>query len=325
MANVVFVRKGHDILLFTFFLCVSFGFWLLQTLNETFEAEITIPLRLANVPDNVVITEDLPPALIIKVRDRGSALVKFYRDGENTPIDVDFSKNDDGALSGRVVLRAADVQRMAQTYLDGGTSHIVSVKPDTLEYFFNRNEPVRLPVRYHGVISTSPQNYLQGVRFNPDSVTVYAPMSMLDTMTCVYTKTVNVSQLDRNTSYTMPIRTARGVMCIPDEVEMNVQVGYYAEKTLEVPIRGLNFPGDKGLRTFPPKAKVTFRVESSKYQSITSDNLVLAVTYEELCNNPYPKYRLRLKSLPDGVSNVRIEPAEVDYLIEQLDVEEAAQ
>ncbi len=322
---MVFVRKGHDILLFFFFLCVSFGFWLLQTLNETFEAEIEMPLRLTDIPDDVVITTDSLPPLVVTVRDRGSALVKFYRNRKADSIDVDFGKYDDGSLGGRVMLRAADVQKMAQAYLDGGTAHIVSVKPDTLEYFFNRSEPVRLPVRCYGAILTSPQNYLQGVKFTPDSVTVYAPMPMLDTMTCVYTKTVNISQLARDTSYLLPVRQARGMMCVPKEVDMKVLVGYYAEKTLEVPIRGLNFPGDKRLRTFPAKAKVTFRIESSRYQSVTSDNFVFAATYEELRDNPYPKYRLRLKSLPDGISNVRITPAEVDYLIEQLDVEEAGQ
>ncbi len=322
---MVFVRKGHDMLLFFFFLCVSFGFWLLQTLNETFEVEIEMPVRITDIPDDVVITTDSLPPLVVTVRDRGSALVKFFRNRTADNINVDFGKNDDGSLSGRVVFRTSDIQKMAQAYLDGGSAHIVSVKPDTLEYFFNRGEPVHLPVRCHGAIFTSPQNYLQGVEFTPDSVTVYAPASMLDTMTCVYTKTVNVSQLTRDTSYTIPIRSARGMMCIPKEVDMKVLVGYYAEKTLEVPIRGLNFPGDKRLRTFPAKAKVTFRVESSRYRSVTSDNFVFAATYEEMRDNPYPKYRLRLKSLPDGISNVRITPAEVDYLIEQLDVEETDQ
>ena len=86
-----------------------------------------------------------------------------------------------------------------------------------------------------------------------------------------------------------------------------------------MPIIGLNFPGDKVLRTFPSKARVTFRVGSSQFSRYTADNFVLAATYEELLQNPSIKYRLHLKSLPEGVSNVRIVPQEVDYLIEQTD------
>ena len=41
--------------------------------------------------------------------------------------------------------------------------------------------------------------------------------------------------------------------------------------------------------------------------------------------NASDKYRLHLKSLPEGVSNVRITPAEVDYLIEQIETEDVKQ
>jgi len=59
----------------------------------------------------------------------------------------------------------------------------------------------------------------------------------------------------------------------------------------------------------------------SRFKEITADDFVLAVTYEELMKNRSPKIQLHLKSMPSGVSNVRIEPSEVDYLIEQVQEE----
>ena len=41
--NLLFGKKSHDFFVFLFFFVVSAGFWLLQTLNETFETEISIP------------------------------------------------------------------------------------------------------------------------------------------------------------------------------------------------------------------------------------------------------------------------------------------
>ena len=43
-------------LIFLFFFIISFGFWLLQTLKNDYEADFHIPVRLKNVPDNVVWT-----------------------------------------------------------------------------------------------------------------------------------------------------------------------------------------------------------------------------------------------------------------------------
>ena len=44
----LFESKGHELLVFCFFLAVSFGFWLLQALNETLQREVSVRLELEN-------------------------------------------------------------------------------------------------------------------------------------------------------------------------------------------------------------------------------------------------------------------------------------
>ena len=115
----------------------------------------------------------------------------------------------------------------------------------------------------------------------------------------------------------IPVRPIRGAKFIPDVLDVQIDVDIYTEKTVEVPIVGVNFPADKDLRTFPSKVKVTFKVGSKSYKSITADDFVLVISYEELINNESSKIPLHLKSIPEGVSSVRIHPSEVDYLLEQ--------
>jgi len=318
--NIFFGRKSHEFFVFLFFFVVSSGFWLLQTLNETFETEISVPLALKNVPENVHITTDLPSEVHITIRDRGTTLLRFFRYTVQNAIEVDFEKYDAGLTNGRVQVPVTDVQRMIQSQL-GVSSHINAIRPDTLEYYYNRGVARKLPIKICGSIDASPQNYIQTMKLSKDSVLVYAPNSVLDTMQYAYTQVVNLSGLKENVVQNISFRRMKGVEYEPNRAEMTVYVGYYAEKTVEVPIIGLNFPGDKELRTFPSHAKVTFRVESGQYQRITADNFVLAITYEELLQNPSDKYRLHLKSLPEGVTNARISPREVDYLIEMSEVE----
>jgi len=317
-------KKSHDFFVFLFFFVVSFGFWLLQTLNETFETEISVPLKLKNVPDNVHITMGLPSQVNVTVRERGTTLLHFFRYSVQNVLEVDFDKYDAGLTNARVQVPTTDVQRMIQKQL-GVSSHIISMRPDTLEYYYNRGVARRLPVKICGSITASPQNYIQTITLSEDSVMVYAPNAVLDTMQYAYTQIINLSGMKENTIHDVTFRRMKGVEYEPNMVQMTVYVGYYAEKTVEVPIIGLNFPGDKELRTFPSKAKVTFRVESGQYQRITAENFVLAITYEELLQNPTDKYRLHLKSLPEGVTNARISPREVDYLIELSEMEEGAQ
>ena len=322
--NVFFGRKSHEFFVFLFFFVVSAGFWLLQTLDETFETEISIPLALKNVPEKVQITTGLPSQIHITIRDRGTTLFRFFRYTVQNAVEVDFEKYDAGHLTARVQVPVSDVQRMIQSQL-GVSSHIISVRPDTLEYYYNRGVAKKLPVKICGSVGASPQNYIQSMNLSEDSVLVYAPNSVLDTMQYAYTQAVSLLGLKENITQSISFQRMKGVKYVPERVEMTAFVGYYAEKTVEVPIIGLNFPGDMELRTFPSKAKVTFRVESGQYQRITADNFVLAVTYEELLQNPSDKYRLHLKSLPDGVTNARISPLEVDYLIERAEMETGIQ
>ena len=65
-------RNSREFLIFLFFVFVSFCFWLLQVLNDDYETEFSVPLRLKNVPSDVVLTSELPDELRIGVKDRGT-------------------------------------------------------------------------------------------------------------------------------------------------------------------------------------------------------------------------------------------------------------
>lgn len=52
--------KSREFLIFYFFL-IAGGFWLIQTLNNDYEAEFSIPVRMKDVPNNIVLTSNLLP------------------------------------------------------------------------------------------------------------------------------------------------------------------------------------------------------------------------------------------------------------------------
>ena len=55
-----------------------------------------------------------------------------------------------------------------------------------------------------------------------------------------------------------------------------------------------------------------------QYRNITSENFVLVVNYEELLKNKTNLSHLSLKTIPTGVSHVRISPQDVEYIIEEI-------
>ena len=63
--------KSREFLIFLFFFLIAGGFWLLQTLNNDYEAEFSIPVRMKDLPNNVVLTSEPPSELRVRVKDKG--------------------------------------------------------------------------------------------------------------------------------------------------------------------------------------------------------------------------------------------------------------
>ncbi|MCM1372067.1 MAG: YbbR-like domain-containing protein [Bacteroides sp.] len=309
-------ERGRDMLLFAFFFVVSLGFWLLQKLNDTFETSIRVPLELVGVPDGTFITSPLPSEVVVTVRDRGTNLFRYMqRSKALTPIRLDFSVYDNGSAASKIAVPLTDIQRAFQQQMLSSTQ-VQQLRPSKFEFHYNRGVCRRLPVKYTGSVYTVQQNYLQNISISPDSVMVYAPSAMLDTMQYAYTVRHDVTDLKKTTTYNIPISSPAGVKTVPESIQMTAQVDYYTEQTVSVPVVGLNFPADIRLRTFPTKVTVKYRVGASNAKKIKPDSFVLVATYEELYNNDKQKFALQLKSVPPGVSNVRIYPREIDYLLE---------
>ena len=316
----MFGKKSHELLVFCFFLAVSFGFWFLQALNETLEREMQIKLELENVPDDVVIIDSLPSSIGVTLHDRGLILARQNISNLFRPkrIKVDFTKYETGKSDAEIYISSADIQRLIRRNLVVST-RIQAIRPDTLRFSYNHGLSKTLPVNLAGTVKASRQNYIQSIRIEPESVKVFAPKAVLDTMQAVYTEAFELADLSRSESHQIALRKQKLVKYEPGHVNIKVEVGYYTEKTIKVPVIGLNFPAEKKLRTFPSQVNVTFRVESGRYKDIRSEDFVVATTYEELLENTESsKLSLHLKTVPKGVANVRISPAEVDYLIEQV-------
>ena len=316
----LFGPKSHELLVFCFFLAVSFGFWLLQALNETLQREVNVRLELENVPPDVVIIDSLPSTINVTLQNKGLTLARHSFSTLFRPnrVKIDFSKYETGKSDAEVYISNADMQRMLGRIFVP-SMRIQSFRPDTLRFAYNHGLSRTLPVKLTGTFKPSQQNYIHSIRIEPDSVRVFAPKALLDSMRAVYTEDFLFEGLQANHSYWIPLRGQKLLKYAPGQVEVKVGVGYYTEKTVEVTVIGLNFPADKKLRTFPAQVSITFRIESGRYHRISTEDFVLATTYEELLDNTESsKLALQLKTVPEGVSNVRISPREVDYLIEQV-------
>lgn len=313
--NFLLNQNSREFLIFLFFLFIAGAFWLLQTLNNDYEAELSIPVRMKGVPNNIVLTSEPPSELRIKVKDKGTVLLNYMLGKSFYPVNLDF--NDYPRSNNHVRIFASEFEKKILSQLNAST-RLLSIKPDTLEYIYSTGKSKLVPVRLQGKVVAARQYYISDTLYSPDSVLVYAPKKILDTITAAYTERLDLEGIADTLKQRIALAAVKGVKYVPGTVDLTFPVDIYTEKTVEVPVHGINFPADKLLRTFPSKVKITFQVGLGRFRDIKANDFVLNVSYEELIKLGSDKYTVKLKSLPVGVSHVRIVPAQVDFLIEQL-------
>ena len=83
--------RNKSFLTFLFFLMLSTAFWCFEAFNETNSAEVTVPMELENVPENVVVTTELPKHLRVTLRDRNFTLFAYRYLLSPRPVKVNFT------------------------------------------------------------------------------------------------------------------------------------------------------------------------------------------------------------------------------------------
>ena len=313
--SFVFSAVNKEFLIFLFFLALSGGFWLLTALNETYEKDFIVPVHMANLPKDVVITSNDEDVVRVTLRDKGFAIMGYLYTERLRPIVLNFA-NYANKSRGKGVIPAADIQKQLYTQLSGSTK-IVAVKPERLEFFFNYGQSKRVPIRLAGTIKPGDQRYLADYKFFPQFVTVYASNKALDSIKEVRTEDLNITNFSDTIVETVELHRIEGVKIVPSVVRLALYPDVLTEESIEVPISAENLPPDKVLRTFPSKVKVHFIVGVSRVRSITADAFKVAANYAELVEHPADKCTLYLRKAPPGVRKVRLEINQVDYLIEQ--------
>lgn len=313
--NFLFSSANREFLTFFFFLVLSTIFWLMTALNETYEREIGVPAYLVNVPKNVVVTSDMEDTVRVTVRDKGFALLAYTYGEGIRPINVNF-QSAITRQSGYGVVSSQELMKMINQRFSG-SSKIVQVKPDRLDFHYNYGLSRQVSVKMSGHVVPGKSFYLARTRFWPEKVTVYGSKQALDSLRFVKTVPINITNFNDTVLRTVALETIKGVKIVPNTVRIGLYPDILTEENIEVPITAINMPEGKVLRTFPQRVTVNFIVGASMFRSISPEQFAVVVDYNEIIDHPSDKCSIHLRETPQGVRNARLKMTQVDYLIEE--------
>jgi hypothetical protein len=304
----------RNVLSFLLFLLLSTVFWFINALDKVRETEVLIPIEYKGLPKNLLVTSQLPEYITVTVKDQGINLLS-YTHIASTPIAIELSQNlyEKGDISiGKDQLKG----RISRYLLP--TTTILNFTPDIIHLKYEQLHAARKQVRLLTSISTAEQYVLTDeIRFNPSVVTVYGPKYILDTLQYIYTERLIVTDLKDTLITNCKLLHPRGVRLSYDEVKVSVFAEMFTEKQISLPLTVINCPENITLKCFPAMINVTFNIGMSHFSKMNQDDIQLIFDYNQTDRtSASPKQKLLIKNNTNYISNIRISPDEVEYIIE---------
>lgn len=298
-------------MLFLFFVLVSCCLWLMLTLNRDYETDIQFNLSIKEVPEDISFSSQ-DEELIVRVADRGTTLMN-YKLGTFLPVTVNYSELVN--RKGRLTLPVSALQKRIKKQLASSTS-IIAIQPDTLLYY-TKESAVRYPIRFNGLVTPARQYAVGDIVVAPDSVWVFAPAQVADTLEYLSTAYFSREELRDTLNITLPLEFADNVSCNPAEVNVTIPVYPFTQKSFELQVHGVDFPDTYRLRTFPPRVQVKMNVKSDDYELVNADDFEVGISYLDIYGSDSNRAEVKLLRCPSWVKDARIVPNIVEFIIEQ--------
>lgn len=308
------VKFNRNFLVFLVFLAISIAFWFTQSLLETKEGSITYTLKVEDVPTNVIFTSDLPKQISVNYTGKvWNVLYHKYLANENHEVALKFKDIDN--QEGQIIIDVNTVKRAI-----GKLSHTdivcTSISPNKIEVYYSYGQHKRVPVIFGGEVKTAAGRTLCKVILTPDSVDVFAPDNLYGSIQSITTEKAVFKDVNDTLVVRLAINTPHGVKAIPDSVKATFCVDIFTDKTLQVPITSINVPENYIMRTFPIKTDVTFVVSSTLCDKIKPEDFTIIADYAQISSNTN-RCKVYISQQPENISNIRISPEYVDFIIEE--------
>lgn len=318
--NVSFRRiKRGEVLTFLLFVAIASFFWTVQTAREESVRDYVINLEVTDQPQDMVFTTHVPKQLRISLTDTNTKLFNYIYNHRLQTLCVNFERYADAV--GNFRISAAELQSLLRVQLMN-TTRIVSVSPSLIDARFAQTEGRRYPVRVQTDKYLPAENYrLHDIEITPDSVTINAPSSVLDTMRYVVAIDSMHVDLHDTLCQQLTLDLPIGVKATPATVQVVVPVVQYVEKVFDqVVLQVTDLPQGRQLVVFPYSVSITCLVDFTSYRQITSDMFRATVSYLDIDETNNTSHYLPIKVEYTGphqvVTNVAVQPQRAEYALE---------
>lgn len=305
---------SKDVLSFLVFLLLSAAFWLVNALDKERIMILKVPVTYSGIPENIIFEDEMPRMVRVRVRDLGKNLWFYHL---NPLSEVNLELKQKFVEKGLVSVSNTSLQKIISDRLLPTTA-VLGIEPESFVGSYVRQDQKKVPVRLKTQISTEHQYMLcEQPSFSPDSVIVYGPLTVLDTLRSVTTRVLELRNIKESKRSNVELQSIPSVRYSHESVVVDICVEMFTEKSTQLTVQIINSPENINLRSFPATVRATFNIRVNHYNDFDVNDIQVVVDYNEIRRGNISRKRLRVINNKFYISNIRIEPEEVEFLLER--------
>lgn len=279
---------------------------------KTYNFKSTLRLKIDGVPKNIVIdTTEYDLDLVIK----GNGLnIWQYNLSDNT-LNLKFKDLQKDSVSIR--FNEAKIKNAIAETHDFNSDNI-SFANQISDVNYKLKETKLVPI-----INNISLKFKKGfnsekkISLRPDSVLISGSKSNLAKVESVFTKKLNLSNVQDTLNAKVPIvKPSANIELVTDYTNYFLPVEKYSENSLMIDILVLNSPDNLEIDIFPNQAKVSFLIPVRIFDKILSSDFRVVCDFESRFESEgvmIPK----LIDYPEGILSPSLKVRKVDYLVKQ--------
>ena len=291
--------RGREWLLLVTSLVLAVLIWLFSNLSRPYSGVLAVPvIAECNLQGHSNVSANAS-MLSARCRAEGYRLLREETRRSRHPVRVAIDRADLRHDSGDRFYVTGNVMNGYLRPVFGDKVDVEDIITDTLFFTFPAENNKRVPVNFAGDFSYRSQYMASGpLRLTPDSVTVYGEQARLDMVDHVSTGQIQFDDVHESQHGVLRLRRIKGVRLSDEEI------------SFELPV---SRPGGRHLDVLPSRATVilhcTFPVGRNPFESFE-----LYIDYADFASSLSGRCVARVKDLPRGVLDYRVEPAVFDCI-----------
>lgn len=301
------IRKNQKTVVFLVCLVMATLFWLVNSLSRNFETTMTRPLAYHHLPFSTDLDKGLPNEVTFYFKGSGFSLFHLHFREQPDSIIVDLNTHQKGhkiitsALSNQLVTDLKPLRAEPEFILPG------------LTYKNRKSVPVRAvsDLKFRSRFSGTGSIILK-----PDSIIITGPEGDLDRISELETEPIRLTDIHRSMFGSIYLNKN-----FPSSITLSEPFVYYylsveefTEGVFTIPVDLP--PSQKGrINLIPPEVQVRFTVELKHYPKIKPSDF--RVTASVPLDQMPSSINAEIARQPKGISNVRMEPLTLNYLVKE--------